>query len=78
MVQLCLWIKIRTNQTLVLGVSAFQCMRAGFHCSAVMIWIRMKNTNKINKKEEKLDYDELELFSRKLFRNEKINFPIIA
>ena len=30
MAQLCLWTKIRTKQWLVLGVSAFQCMRAGF------------------------------------------------
>ena len=32
MVQLCLWTKIRTKQWLVLGASAFQCMRAGFLC----------------------------------------------
>ena len=32
MAQLCLWIKIRTKQWLVLGASAFQCMRAGFLC----------------------------------------------
>ena len=30
MAQLCLWAKIRTKQWLVLGASAFQCMRAGF------------------------------------------------
>ena len=33
MAQLCLWTKIRTKQWLILGVSAFQCMRAGFLCS---------------------------------------------
>ena len=33
MVQLCLWIKIRTKQWLGLCASAFQCMRAGFLCS---------------------------------------------
>ena len=32
MAQLCLWTKIRTKQWLVLGASAFQCMRAGFLC----------------------------------------------
>ena len=30
--QLCPWTKIRTTQWLVLGASAFQCMRAGFLC----------------------------------------------
>ena len=30
--QLCLWTKILTKQWLVLGASAFQCMRAGFLC----------------------------------------------
>ena len=30
MAQLCLWTKIHTKQWLVLGASAFQCMRAGF------------------------------------------------
>ena len=32
MAQLCPWTKIRTKQWLVLGTSAFQCMRAGFLC----------------------------------------------
>ena len=32
MAQLCFWTKIRTKQWLVLGASAFQCMRAGFVC----------------------------------------------
>ena len=32
MAQLCLWTKIHTKQWLVLGVPAFQCMRAGFLC----------------------------------------------
>ena len=32
MAQLCLWTKIRTKQWIVLGVSAFQCMPAGFLC----------------------------------------------
>ena len=32
MAQLCLWTKIRYKQWLVLGASAFQCMRAGFLC----------------------------------------------
>ena len=31
--KLYLWTKIRTKQRLVLGASAFQCMRAGFLCS---------------------------------------------
>ena len=31
-IQLCLWTKIRTKQWLVLGASAFQCMRVGFLC----------------------------------------------
>ena len=30
MAQLCVWIKTRTKQWLILGVSVFQCMRAGF------------------------------------------------
>ena len=33
MTQLYLWTKIRTKQWLVLGASAFQCMRAGFLCA---------------------------------------------
>ena len=33
MAQLCFWTKIRKKQWLVLGVSAFQCMHAGFLCS---------------------------------------------
>ena len=32
MAQLCLWIKIRNKQLLVLGASAFQCMHASFLC----------------------------------------------
>ena len=32
MAHLCLWSKIHTKQWLVLGASAFQCMRAGFLC----------------------------------------------
>ena len=32
MAQLWLWTKIHTKQWLVLGASAFQCMRAGFLC----------------------------------------------
>ena len=32
MAQLCLWTKIRTKQWLVLGASAFKCMRAGLLC----------------------------------------------
>ena len=30
--QLCLWIKIRSKQCLVLGAAAFQCMRVDFLC----------------------------------------------
>ena len=37
MAQLCLWSKIRTKQWLVLGGSAFQCMRAGF------LWSKCNN-----------------------------------
>ena len=32
MAQLCLWTEILTKQWLVLGASAFQCMRSGFLC----------------------------------------------
>ena len=50
MKQLCLWIKIRTKQWLVLGASTCQCMRAGFLCPKCSNFVSLHTRQDLNQK----------------------------